>query len=204
MKSLLGRLAGVILIAVLAGCANVKFVEDYDAVLDQGLTDYQGNMAAFMARMAALSNDKEGEFDHPDVQAFYARQTAQLVTFVDRAEALDSSGKCLPANYLGKGIQAVVTRSAGVVEGLDLPLGKYSNITGIIKSYGEGADEVSIGNCTVVMLKALQDNHAIVMELHETNGSLPKIVVDQAWPLLDQSARIAIRNEIAKKNRGEE
>lgn len=204
MKSLLGRLAGVVLIIALAGCANVKFVEDYDAVLDQGLTDYQGDMAAFMARMAALSKEEEGKFDHPDVQAFYARQTAQLGTFVDRAEAIDSSGKCLPANYLGKGIKAVVTKAAGLVEDWDLPVGKYSNLTSIVESYGEGAEDVSIGNCTVVILKALKDNHAIVMELHETNETMPKIIVDIAGPLLDQSARIAIRNEILKKNRGEQ
>ncbi len=204
MKSLLGRLAGVILVVALSGCANVQFVEDYDAVLDQGLTNYQGDMAAFMARMAALSKEEEGKFGHPDVQAFYARQVAQLDTFVDRAEAIDSSGKCLPANYLGKGIQTVVTKAAGVIEDLELAVDKFGNLATISESYGDGSDFVAIGNCTVVILKALKDNHAIVMELHETNETLPKVVVDIAGPLLDQSARIAIRNEILKKNRGEQ
>ena len=204
MRSVLGRLAGVLFVLALSGCANVKFVEDYDAVLDQGLTDYQGDMAAFMARMAALSKEEAGKYGHPDVQAFYARTSAQLETFVDRAEAIDSTGKCLPSNYIGRGIKTVVTQAVDVIEGQDLPLGKYSDLTSIVESYGEGAEEVSIGNCTVVSLKALRDNHAIVVELHETNETLPKIIVDIAGPLLDQSARIAIRNEILKKNRGEQ
>lgn len=203
MPNLLRRLTAVSLVLALSGCA-VKFVEDYDVVLDQGLSDYQGEMAAFMARMAALSGAAEGKYEAPDVQAFYARTSAELQTFVERAEAIDSSGKCVAADYLGRGIKAVVERSAGFIDAQELPLGKYTNVTEIVRSYGEGADEVAMGNCTVVILKVVQDNHGVVQELHKTNGSLPGVIVDIAGPLLDQSVRIAIKNEVVKKNRGDQ
>ncbi len=203
MPKLLGKLATLVVVLALSGCA-VKFVEDYDLVLDQGLSEYQGEMAAFMARMAALSNAPEGEYDSAEVQAFYARTSAELQTFVERAEAIDSSGRCLTADYLGRGIKTVVERSAGFIDAQELPLGKYTNVTEIVRSYGEGADEVAMGNCTVVILKVVQDNHGVVQELHKTNGSLPRVIVDIAGPLLDQSVRIAIRNEVAKKNRGDQ
>lgn len=203
MSNLLRKLAAVFVVLVLSGCA-VKFVEDYDVVLDQGLSDYQGEMAAFMARMAALSSAPEGAYEDAEVQAFYARTSAELQTFVERAEAIDSSGKCITADYLGRGIKGVVERSAGFIDAQELPLGKYTSVTEILRSYGEGADEVSMGNCTVVILKVVQDNHGVVQELHKTNGTLPRVIVDIAGPLLDQSVRIAIKNEVLKKNRGDQ
>ncbi len=204
MRGVMGKLAAACMMLALSSCAAVQFVEDYDVVLDQGLSDYQGEMAAFMARMAALSGAEEGKYESADVQAFYARTSAELQTFVERAEAIDSSGKCVTADYLGRGIKGVVERSASFIDAQELPLGKYTNVTEIVRSYGEGADEVGMGNCTVVILKVVQDNHGVVQELHKTNGSLPGIIVDIAGPLLDQSVRIAIKNEVLKKNRGED
>ena len=38
-------------------------------------------------------------------------------------------------------------------------------------------------------------------KIHESNGSLAPIVVTIAGPILDQSVRIAIKNEVLKKSR---
>ena len=116
MPNLLRRLAAVSLVLALSGCA-VKFVEDYDVVLDQGLSDYQGEMAAFMARMAALSGAPEGKYEAPDVQAFYARTSAELQTFVERAEAIDSSGLSRTRHQSRGRAQRRFHRRAGVASG---------------------------------------------------------------------------------------
>lgn len=202
MRAIL-RTAGTLLLALgLLGC-TVRFVEDYDPVLDQGLSTYQADIAAFMAKMAANANKPEGKFSDAEVQAFYARTSAQLQSFVDRAEALDEEGRCLPANFVGKGIKKVVGASAGFLRDFDLPFTEVEDIAEEIDGFGKGGDEVSTGNCTVVVLKVVKANHELVRLIHKTNDSLPPVVKDIAGPILDQSVRIAIKNEVLKKTRAE-
>lgn len=201
MRRLAGILGTVLLAFALSGCFTVRFVEDYDPVLDQGLSAYQADMAAFLARMSATAAKPEGKFGHPDVQAFYARTGAQLQSFVDRAEALDEEGKCLPANFTGRGIEKVVKESAGFLRSSGLPFGDVESVATAITELGSGSSDIAKGNCTVVVLKVVRANHELTRKIHETNGALPKIVVGIAGPILDQSVRIAIKNEVLKKNR---
>ena len=198
----LARVVGCLaLVLGLSGCFTVQFVEDYDPVLDQGLSNYQAEVAAFLAEMAAESGKPDGKFNDPDVQAFYARNGARLSSFVDRAEALDAEGKCLPANFVGSGIKKVVDESAGFLRSQDMPFNVVEDIAKDIQSFGEGNDETSTGNCTVVVLKVVRANHELLKAIHAENDSLPAIVGSIAGPILDQSVRIAIRNEVVKKNR---
>lgn len=190
------------LLGGLSGCLTVRFVEDYDPVLDQGLTAYQAEIAAFMAKMSSTTAQPEGGFAHPEVQAFYARTGAQLQSFVDRAEALDEEGRCLPANFVGRGIEKVVKESADFVRSVDLPFGEVEDIASTFREVGEGGGELGGGNCTVVVLKVVRANHELLRKIHESNGTLPKVVAGIAGPILDQSVRIAIKNEVLKKNRG--
>ena len=194
------RTLSALLALVLLGC-TVKFVEEYDPVLDQGLTTYQADIAAFMAEMSAKAGQPEGKFGDAKVQAFYARTGAQLQSFVDRAEALDDKGKCLPANYTGSGIKKVVRQSAKFLRTSGLPEDEVEEVADVIDDFGSGSDEVSTGNCTVVVLKVVKANHELVRKIHENNGSLPSVVTGIAGPILDQSVRIAIKNEVLKKNR---
>ena len=125
---------------------RLDHVEEYDPVLDQGLSTYQADIAAFMAKMSANAGKPEGRFGNADVKAFYARTSAQLQTFVDRAEALDDDGKCLPANYVGLGIKKVVDESAEFLRDTELPSDKVDDIAediaDVIDSFGEDGEEV--------------------------------------------------------------
>lgn len=195
-----GQALAVVLLLAVAGC-TVRFVEEYDPVLDRGLSNYQAEMAAFIARMAALSGQPEGRFDDTDVRVFYAETGARLQSFVDRAEALDDEGRCLPANMVGLGIREVVEGSAGLLREAELPFAEAAEIDEILDDLGGDAEGVAAGNCTVVAVKVVQANHLLLMEIHEENTWLPPVVADIAGPLIDQSARIAIKNEVLKKNR---
>lgn len=197
----IARTAGALLIALgLLGC-TVKFVEDYDPVLDQGLSTYHADIAAFMAKMSANAGRTEGKFGNAEVQAFYARTGAQLQSFVDRAEALDDSGKCLPANFVGLGIKKVVGESAEFLREFGSAVDEVEDIAEVIDEFGEEGEEVSSGNCTVIVLKVVKANHELVRKIHESNDTLAPIVVEIAGPILDQSVRIAIKNEVLKKSR---
>ena len=195
---------GVLIIAMgLSGCLTVSFVEDYDPVLDQGLSTYQADIAAFMAKMSASVGEPAGGFDDPEVRAFYARTGAQLQSFVDRAQALDEEGTCLPANFVGLGIKKVVAESADFLRASDLPFGEVEDIADVIDEIGKGGDELGTGNCTVIVLKVVKANHELLRKIHESNETLAPVVTSIAGPILDQSVRIAIKNEVLKKNRTE-
>lgn len=185
---------------LVAGCA-VSIVEDYDPVLDEGLSNYQADVAAFMAKMASMSGKPEGQFTDAGVQEYYARTGARLQSFVDRAEALDKDGKCLTTDFIGKGIKKVVTGSADLLETVDLPFGQVKDVAGIINSFGDGSADVTTGNCTVVVVKVVQANQELLRKIHEENGSLPPIVTSIAGETIQQSVRIAIKNEVLKKTR---
>lgn len=197
----LGRLAAVGLIVLLSGCLTVQFVEDYDPVLDEGLSVYQGEIASFIAEMGAKADLPEGAYEHADVQAFYARTGARLQGFVDRAEAVDEDGTCKPAEVGTAGLEDAVSQTADLIRSSGLPFGDVEEAATTVAQFANGTEEISGGNCTVVILKVLRANHNILRTLHETNGTLPKIVGAIAGPTLDQSVRIALKNEVAKKNR---
>lgn len=198
MKIAAVKFSWLLFVIFLAGC-TVKFVEDYDPVLDQGLTAYQSDIAAFLSKMSANASKPAGKFEAPDVQEFYARTGARLQSFVDRAEALDEEGTCLPANYVGDGIKAVVDSSADAIRNSGLAFGEVENIAGTIKSFGDGSEAVSEGNCTVVLVKVVQANQELLRLIHEENDALPQIVSDIAGETIQQSVRLAIKNEVLKK-----
>ena len=70
-------------------------------------------------------------------------------------------------------------------------------------SAGDGSEAVSVGNCTVVIVKTVQANHKLLRLIHEENGALPAIVADIAGETIDDGVRIAIKNEVLKKQRGD-
>lgn len=197
----LSRLAAIGSIVLLGGCLTVQFVEDYDPVLDEGLSVYQGEVASFIAEMGAKADVPEGAYGHADVQAFYARTGARLQGFVDRAEAVDEDGTCKPAEVGAVGLEEAVSQTADLIRSSGLPFGDVEEAATTVAQFATGAREVTGGNCTVVILKVVRANHDILRRLHELNGTLPKIVGDIAGPTLDQSVRIALKNEVAKKNR---
>ncbi len=203
MRAVTRGFLGPLLALSLVACAPVQFVEDYDPVLDQGLSRYQEDVAGFMAEMAARAGTPAGAYEDTDVQVFYARTDTQLQSFVDRAQALDDDGTCLPANFVGQGIKQVVDESTAFIQASEFGTGQADQVTEVFDSFGDGSDTVGAGNCTVVILKVVQANHEILQLVHEDNDSLPPIVVDILGPTLDQSVRIAIKNEVLKKNRAE-
>jgi len=185
---------------VLAGCA-ISIVEDYDPVLDEGLSNYQADVAAFIAKMASVSGKPAGAFGNADVQEYYARTGARLQSFVDRAEALDKDGKCLTTDFVGKGVKKVVVGSSELLQNIDLPFGKVKDMASVIESFGDGSEDITSGNCTVVVVKVVQANQELLKLIHEENDSLPPIVASIAGETIQQSVRIAIKNEVLKKSR---
>ena len=114
---------------------------------------------------------------------------------------LGEDGKCLPANYVGLGVKKVVGESADFLRAYGPELDEVEDIADVIEDFGEEGEELSSGNCTVVVLKVVKANHELVRKIHEENDSLPSVVTNIAGPILDQSVRIAIKNEVLKKNR---
>lgn len=196
------RVGAAALICILVVGCTVAIVEDYDPVLDQGLTSYQADIAAFLAKASANAGAPEGEYANADVQEFYARSGARLQSFVDRAEALDEDGRCLPVNFVGKGIQKVVEGSAEFLDGYKaLPFGEITELSAILESFGDGGDGVSAGNCTVVIVKVVKVNQELLRLIHKDENKLAPIVAQIAGATIAQGVRIAIKNEVLKKRR---
>ncbi|MCW8914813.1 MAG: hypothetical protein OQK24_03050 [Magnetovibrio sp.] len=186
---------------LMAGCLTVRFVEPYDAVLDEGLTSLQGNTAAFVARMGAVQSKPEGQFNSVEVQEFYARNEAIIAGFVERAKILDTDKSCLPANFVGDGIKKLADNTAELLTDLNMPYGDVEGVAKTIQSFGDGSDEISVGNCTVVILKVVQANYSIMKTLHKKKGKLSPVFGQIVGGIVGDSIRIAIKNELTKKNR---
>lgn len=193
------RLATMALsLALLAGCLTVRFVEDYDPGVYDGLVAYYEGVDAFMNRMAQPASQDQGEYDSPEVQKYYAESLAQLNTLLLRVEVNDGDERCLPANFAAQGIGALVESSLSIFEEFDEIEAVRSHIDGLkdLRVEDELADK---GSCTTIVVSVVRDNHLLLESIHSDEGSLSPLIVSFARPLIAQGVRIALTNEAAKK-----
>ena len=61
--------------------------------------------------------------------------------------------------------------------------------------------ELKTGSCTVVILRAVRANNNILEELHRELNGLPDIVAKLALENIEDTVRVALTNELAKKRR---
>lgn len=193
------RIATVALsLALLAGCLTVKFVEDYDPGVYDGLVAYYEGVDAFMNRMAQPASQDLAEYDNPEVQKYYAESLAQLNTLLLRVEVNDDDDRCLPANYAALGIGALVESSLEIFEAFEEIEAVGAHIEGLRDLQAE--DELAgKGSCTTIVVSVVRDNHLLLQSIHAFEGTLSPLIVSFARPLIAQGVRIALTNEAAKK-----
>jgi len=188
---------------LLSGCLTVRFVEEYDRVLDENLTALQGDLADFVARLGVNASKPEGQYGHADVQAFYARTDIAINGFVERAEMLDEDGSCKPTEYANKGIEKTVESAYEAVAALEIPYADAKELLEPLEDDAGNSVDLEAGNCTVVILKSLLSNFRILRYMHEDSGSLPPALSSITGAIIGDTIRIAIKNELIKKTRDE-
>lgn len=172
----------LVLAAILVASCSVKLVEDYDPVIDEGITAYTDAIGAHLRKVEALS------LSYADSGDFYFEQAAKLDTLLIRARAGDDSGICDLTGGIDRQLQNVLDTAKSLDPGLDM------SAYAIDRSQGTG-------NCTVIALRVIQANHGIIDALHR-KGKLNPVVTPIVRDSILQSARIATQNELAKKARG--
>ncbi len=185
-------------LTLLAGCLTVKFVEDYDPGVYDGLVAYYEGVDAFMNRMAQPASQDLAEYDNPEVQKYYAESLAQLNTLLLRVEVNDDDDRCLPANYAAQGIGTLVESSLEIFKAFEGIEAVGAHIDGLENLQVE--DELAgKGSCTTIVVSVVRDNHLLLQSIHAFEGSLSPLIVSFARPLIAQGVRIALTNEAAKK-----
>jgi hypothetical protein len=181
------RILPVLALLLVTSC--VRLVEDYDEVLDKGLSEYYEITDKFLLRMAAAPL-AEATYGSKETREFYAQTKAKLSGLLARAEAYDTKKKC-------EGIEAVgflgrQVRDRARDNRIQIPLDDINQVV----------DNTAKANCTVQILTVLFRNHEIMEEIHKRNKVLAPVVIRILRPTIHQGVRIALANEAAKK-RGE-
>ncbi|MHA1569793.1 MAG: hypothetical protein ACTSXZ_10005 [Alphaproteobacteria bacterium] len=187
-----GFLAVLLLGAGLAACAPVKLAGDYDPAIDRGLTAYQEATLTFLARMAAATG---AAASYESNKEFYFATGAKLDGLITRARVTEDTDRCLPADYAGRGIAALVGKINDLLP-LTQEMPEAGRIFANLRARGSGS-------CTVVVLRAVRANHDILQIIHRHNDKLAAVVVDIVTPTIEQGVRIALKNELAKRRGGE-
>ena len=160
-------------LALLAGCLTVRFVEDYDPGVYDGLVAYYEGVDAFMNRMAQPASQDLAEYNNPEVQKYYAESLAQLNTLLLRVEVNDDDDRCLPANYAAQGIGALVESSLEIFQAFEAIEAVGAHIDGLKDLQVE--DELAgKGSCTTIVVSVVRDNHLLLQSIHAFEGSLSR------------------------------
>ncbi len=198
-------LGAIVLSGFLTGCLTVQLTEPYDETIETELVQYQKDTAAFVARMAGESEagTEKAKFTAPDVRAFYATQRVVLARLADRAQMLDPKGSCLPSNVFARSMRAMLNTATTQIATLNGDGGSVvlTRLESELSALGDGSGPIADGNCTFVMLKVVQANHELLAWQHEKKGVLTPANGARWFALVDDAARIAIKNELIKKNR---
>jgi hypothetical protein len=149
-------------------------------------------MNAFLSQMEryAATGNPEGAYAS-NVQ-FYEESGAQIDSLVMRARAAEPRATCIGNDavaLLAKELLGLKPFAEGTPD---------LNIEELVQSLQTGGD----GSCTVQILKAVKANHDLTAAIHQHNNKLSKPVVAILKPTIEQSVRIGVTTELAKK-RGE-
>lgn len=171
----------------LAGCTSLQLVEPYDPAIEAGLDSYSKAMTTFLKKQEQDPGAPSTLFSSADSKTFYQESEATLSNAVLHAEALSNAAHCAPKFADALGLTQVIANitSAGQQIASD--------------ETAEFSVTLQDGSCTVVALKAVRANNQILEALHRKNGHLRPGVAALVRGLLEDSIRIALRIEKAKK-----
>lgn len=194
-------LASLVIVIGLTGCPPVRFAEDYDRTIDQGLTTYYEAVSQFLSRMEQLAraNDAAAQYENRDNKSWYAEQSAKLDALILRAKAQDEKGACIGSDLTGKGISLFLSKLTTTLVPLakDVPGG--DDLINQLNALQSSDGLTDAGSCTVVVLTGVKANHLLIELIHEKEKRLQPVVIRIMKPLVEQGVRIALKNELAKK-----
>lgn len=181
------RLAATLWLAVFAvvaaGCTEVRLVEGYDPQIEEGLTDYYESTMAFLSNAADEAGEPAGSYDAS--RPFYNRERARLDTLILKAQADDPDGRCPTVDLAARA--ATLFADLGDLGDDDL-----------ISQSRERLAEIE-GNCTVKQVSLIRANQALVEAIHKRNDRLQPAVAGIVRDTVEQSVRIALTAERAKR-----
>lgn len=189
-RQLVANVALLLMALLLAGCAGVRLIEDYDSVIDQGLTEYYESTDQFLSRMAAATASGSEEAAYENNREFYSEGETKINSLIIRARAQALSDKCIGSDSV-----------AAVMKQL-LNIEPFGNELPEIKTLIDDLKKDQQGNCTVQILTVIRANHQIMEAIHKHNDKLAQAVVNILRPTIEQGVEMALKIELAKK-RGE-
>lgn len=177
--------------AVFGGCSSVRLIEDYDPVIDQGLTQYYEAADQFLSTMSWEAAQGSSEAAYEENRDYYAEARTKLNSLILRARAQSTSERCVGSDAVATVLNRLLSVDA---------------LRGQIPRIGELVDQLreeQTGSCTVQILTVVRTNHDVMEAIHAHNDKLAPAVVDILRPTIEQGVQMALRIELAKK-RGEE
>lgn len=195
----LTTILAVLMLVSLTGCLTVSLVEDYDAVIDGGLHQYDESINGFLNRMERLGGQEAGHYSkNPDIPKFYAEQLGKLQALEDRAEALGGK-ECLPAIWGSEGIEWLLAQTVDLAAEFDDEDLSRDIRDGLNDLQNKEADAYRGKSCTQIVLYVVAVNHRLLEAIHKDEDKLLPEVVAPARGLVRQGVRMAMQNESAKK-----
>lgn len=124
------------------------------------------------------------------MRAYYAASDAALGNLVVQAEASEPDATCGKTRLARLGIPGLAGRTRELANDLGRELGGQ---------LPPDDAEIARGSCTAITLRALAANHQSMQALHRAEGRLVPPVSTITRDLLNDSVRIALTTEKAKK-----
>jgi hypothetical protein len=197
-------LTGALLAALLAAsCTTLQLVESYDPQIEKTLNEYHTDFITFVALMERSANTPEGAYSSDIAQKFYAKAAGLLANLVVRAEANNPGATCLPSSVVASGLGSLLSRTVEAIPETNSGIAEIDALGAEIKEaaqeFSQGTSELSIGSCTVVVLKALQLNNAIFESIHKDERFLQPPVSTIGADIISDGVRLGIIVEQSKK-----
>lgn len=194
MKRLVRVLLVSLVVLPLAAC-TLPWVERYDADITEQINKYHKDVVKFVK---AAEQTKPAAYTSTTSKTFYSTAAADLSNMVVRAQALAPGQKCVPAGWLTQSIDDLFARlkqralesrirdqrARSAVESLD-----RDAVAAVLEQ----------DSCTVIILKALKANHDLLEANHRDEGDLKHPVSTLSLQAVEDSVRVALKNEAAKK-----
>ncbi|PSL20951.1 hypothetical protein [Shimia abyssi] len=189
--SLPQRALAVLFILFLSACSGLRLVPAYNPDIVDGINAYHTEMLEFISTMETKRTPISGSYKSEPVTTFYAASDAALGNLVVQAEALEPNDDCASSRVTNLGLGLVTAEVDAVRTELDEALGRDTPAL-------TDAD-LSTGSCTAIVLKALRANHNSMADLHRLEGKLVKPTSTLLRDLMNDSVRIALTAENAKR-----
>jgi hypothetical protein len=186
----------VVVVTVLAslsgGCeTTLPNIERYDAGIDAGISKYHKDVVKFVRD----AEQNKWPYAHAESRRFYSTAAADLSDIILRAEALAPSKKCITTELVAQGFTAIQAQmAANVAQINDTRIKNFVASMDVTK-----AQELSLGSCTVVVLKALKANNDILEAIHRKLNGLPPPASTISLEIISDTVRVALVNEVSKK-----